>query len=182
MHPDVAWILGQVESDLIPSGQNDGIIEAVRYVVELSKSYRNKDPEFVRGIGDVADNVATATTNDARYGRDDGRHAELSYNPDLLIAALDEVRAQGKPLGHSLAVEYARSTYDNSDEAGFAKPDRDNFWEKDDDGQDYIDEETFNLEVETYNEAREYLAGVAFAASSLVLRFQVDPDPSWKPS
>ncbi len=181
MHPDVVWILNQADNDLGLLGKNDGILEAAAYLDELAKGHPDRE-EFTHGVTDAADAARYGTENDDWYNREAEVPKDLSYNADLLIAAIDEARQQLRKLGHDAAVELVRELYDNSEEVGVEEPDRDNYWEKDDDGQDYIDEETYNLDLDTYNEAREYLAGVAFAASSLIVRFGVDPDPSWEPS
>lgn len=177
MHPDMVWIVSQADTDLGALGKNDGILEAAQYLGELAKSQPER-PEFTRGVTDTADAVRDGTENDDWYRKDAAPPDGLSFNPGLLIAALNDAREQLHTPGHTAAVELARSWYDECDEASVEDPDRENYWED----EDTFDEETFRLDSESYAEAREYLAGVAFAAGSLVVRFQVDPDPSWEPS
>lgn len=175
MHPDVAWIVGQARDDMTQLGKGDGLLEVFDFLSKLAADHAHR-PEFARGITAGAEEVVLAIASDNGYGeeyrsRTADLPADLGFDPQHLLAALDNIRDQTRPGGWKLAVEYIRDEEDRNEPED--RPDPDNY----DDAGDLADDR------QIYQDRYDYAAGLAYAATATVEHFgpQSDPDPSWAP-
>lgn len=163
VHPDLAWIVNQVDNDVVPIGKDLGIREAVTFLTRLADQHEGP---FADGISDAASNVEYACSMQNEYMErvETVDPTKLDYDPTALLAAVAQIVEHAKRLGWSEAVEAARSHRDN--DALLPEP-------IGEDGED--DDPDEHASVTKYSE------GSLYAAQQLAAHFGVDPDPDWEP-
>jgi hypothetical protein len=174
-HPDVAWILGQANDDMIPLGIGDGLRDTVEFLENLEEAHAHR-LNFAVGIGQARDAIiewgigGDASYSDEYRSRVSDWPKNLDYDPGPLIEALNNVRVQAHPAGWRLAIKMARDRSDQEDVCDPPDPD------------EYDNPTDLATDQTTYRERYDTAAGIDYAAAQLVERFGVSPDEKWEPN